>query len=254
MSPNALGRRAFGVNASDIAAMGGRPTFALLALEAPPGTGVSWLDAVVDGVAAAAKKAGARLVGGNVSAGANVAITIALVGEAPGRIVGRGGARPGDDVYLTGEIGASGLAVRELNAGRAGRLPVPPLRVDAGVRVARWAHAMIDVSDGLLQDLGHVCEASGVAAEVRLDRVPVAVACRRALGTRATRFAVTAGEDYELVVTAPPGAARALAKARLGCALTCIGRIVAGRPEVRVLDARGRGVSIEARGGFDHFR
>jgi thiamine-monophosphate kinase len=254
--PGPLGRRAFAVNASDIAAMGGVPTFALLALEAPPGTAVAWLDALVAGVAAGARSAGARLVGGNVTGGANVAITLALVGEAPGRVVRRSGALPGDDVYVTGTLGAAGLAVRELHAGRPGRLPVPPSRLDAGRRLASHAHAMIDVSDGLLQDLGHVCGASGVAVEVALDRLPVAPACRRALGTRAARFAATAGEDYELVVVAPPRAARALARAasKAGCPLTQIGRVVAGRPEVRLMDRRGRRVSTGTAAGFDHFR
>ena len=255
VAPAALGRRAFVVNASDLAAMGGAPRFALLALEAPPRTAVAALDALVAGFASAARRSGARLVGGNLVRGPHLAITAALVGEAPGRIVTRAGARPGDGLYVTGALGAAGLAVRRLATGRRARLPLPPLRVRAGRLLAPIAHAMIDVSDGLVQDLGHLCRASGVAAEVSLARLPVAPACRRALGGAAAAFAAAAGEDYELLVALPPTRARALARlrARLGCRLTHIGRVTAGHPRVRVLDAGGRPVDLR-RSGFDHFR
>jgi thiamine-monophosphate kinase len=248
LSPAALGRRAFAVNASDVAAMGGRPAFALLALEAPGSLPAADLDAVAAGVDAAARRAGARLVGGNLSAGARLAITLALVGVVPGRLVTRAGARPGDRLWLTGTLGGAGLGVRR------GRLAAVPLRIAAGVLLARVASAMIDVSDGLVQDLGHVCRASGVGAEIELARLPVAPAVRRALKAGAPRFAAAAGEDYELLAAVPPARERVLAplRHRLGCRLTCVGRIVAGRPAVRVLDARGRAVRLP-RGGFDHF-
>jgi len=247
-SAGALGRRAFAVNASDVAAMGGRPAFALLALEAPGRLPVAELDALVTGVEAAARAAGARLVGGNLSAAPRLAVTLALVGTVPGRLVTRAGARPGDRLWVTGALGGAGLAVRRE------RLAAAPLRVAAGVLLARVAHAMIDVSDGLVQDLGHVCRASGVAAEVSLARLPLAPAVRRALGPRAPAFAAAAGEDYELLAAVPPARERALARlrARLGCPLTCVGRVVAGRPAVRLLDARGGRVHLR-RGGFDHF-
>src|SRR5262249_21417790 len=152
---------------------------------------------------------------------------------APGRVVGRAGARPRDGLYVTGVLGASGFAVRRLRAGRRAVWPAPPLRQRAARVLARVAHAMIDVSDGLAQDLAHVCRASGVGAEVRLDRLPVAPACRRALGPRAARFAATAGEDYELLVAMPAAAAARLG--RLGCRLTRIGTVTAGAPRVRLL-------------------
>ena len=130
-----------------------------------------------------------------------------------------------------------------------------PIRIDAGRLLGPAVRAMIDVSDGLVQDLGHVCRASRVAAEVEAHALPAAPACRRALGAAAACFAATAGEDYELLCTASPRMRGRLARLapRLGCRLTRIGRIVAGRPVVRLLDARGRPVRLR-RAGFDHFR
>ncbi len=252
-SPAGLGRRAFAVNASDVAAMGGTPKYALLALEVPGRSPVSEIDALVGGFALAARRSGARLVGGNLVAGPHLAITVALVGETPGRMVTRAGARPGDRLFVTGRLGAMGLAVRGLAAGRRGRLPAAPLRIRQGILLARVAHAMIDVSDGLAQDVGHVCRASGAGAEILLAKLPVAPACRRALGEKALLFAASAGEDYELVVAIPPRWLPALARLRprLGCRLTEVGRVTRA-PGVRLLDRAGRAVRLP-RAGFDHF-
>ena len=251
LAPAALGRRAFGASVSDVAAMGGAARFALLAIEAPPDLPRAHLDGVLRGFRSAAAGAGARLVGGNLSRGTRLALTTAVVGTAPGRVVTRAGARPGDGLWVTGALGASGWAVRRLRAGRRAVWLAPPLRLRAGMALARVAHAMIDVSDGLAQDLGHLCRASGVGAEVRLDALPIAAACRRALGPRAARFAATAGEDYELLV-AMPAAARARLR-DLRCRLTRIGTVVSGGPRVRFVGADGRLVALPA-GGFDHFR
>jgi thiamine-monophosphate kinase len=253
LTPSALGRRAFAVNASDVAAMGARPTAALLAIETAPRFRTADLDAIVGGFAAAARRAGATLVGGNLTSGPHLAITVALLGEADGRVVTRAGARPGDAVYVTGSLGRTGAAVRRLRSGGRGRLPPLPDRVRAGRLLAGVAGAMIDVSDGLVQDLGHVCRASGVAAELVLADLPVSAVCRSAIGADAASFAAGAGEDYELLVTIPRRREAALARLtlRLGCAITRIGRIVRGRPSVRI---DGAATKAEARAGFDHFR
>src|SRR5262249_57714137 len=121
-SPSALGRRAFRVSVSDLAAMGGIPAFALLSLEAPPRLAVRSLDALVRGFATAARASGARLVGGNLAASSHLAITVALVGEAPARVVTRAGGRAGDALYLTGTIGGAGPA----GWPRPARPPWPP--------------------------------------------------------------------------------------------------------------------------------
>jgi thiamine-monophosphate kinase len=253
ITPAALGRRAFRVNASDLAAMGGIPRFALLALEVPRRMAVAHLDRLVDGFASDARASGAALVGGNLVAGSRLSVTVLLIGEAPGRVVTRAGARPGDALYVTGTLGGPGLAVRGLARRGRGRLPDPPLRLHAGVQLARVARAMIDVSDGLVQDIGHLCAASGVAAEIEATMLPLAAALRRLPARPALTLAVTSGEDYELVAAVPARSERALARLRLGCRLTRIGRVVAGRPAVRVRDAAGRTVPL-ARRGYDHFR
>jgi len=255
LTPAALGRRLFGVTVSDVAAMGATPRWALLATESPAETASGVLDGIVRGFARGARGAGTRLVGGNVTTGPHLALTATVVGEIDRTPVSRAGGRPGDALYVTGALGMAGIAVRQLAGGRGGRLPQPPLRVRAGRLLAAVASAMIDVSDGLVQDIGHLCRASRVAAEVELDRLPVAPRCRRALGAAASRFAATAGEDYELVLAVRPAREAALRRIvpRLGCRLTRIGRLVAGRPAVRVIDAAGTPITL-ARSGFDHFR
>src|SRR5438132_799060 len=184
-----------------------------------------------------------------------LSVRAGVIGEAPGPVMTRAGARPGDRLYVTGALGATGLAVRRLAAGGAARLPDPPRRVRAGRLLARVASAMIDVSDGLVQDVGQLCRASRVGAEIDLGRLPVAGACRRALRGRAAAFAAQAGEDYELVVAVPPALEPALRRVmpRLGCRITLVGRLLAGRPVVRVRAPDG-GVVRVARGGFHHFR
>src|SRR6185369_1298658 len=149
LSPRALGERAYRVNASDVAAMGGRPIAAVVAMEVPRGVSAATLDGIVAGFVAAARRHDAALVGGNLARGPALAITVTLLGLAPGRVV----TRPGDVVVVTGTLGATGTAVRDRRGGRRAALPRLPDRVAAGVALARVASAMIDVSAGLVQDL-----------------------------------------------------------------------------------------------------
>jgi thiamine-monophosphate kinase len=253
LSPRALGERAYRVNASDVAAMGGRPIAAVVAMEVPRNVSAATLDGVVAGFVAAARRHGAALVGGNLARGPALAITVTLLGLAPGRVVTRAGARPGDVVVVTGAFGATGTAVRDRR--RGGRTPLPrlPDRVAVGVALARIASAMIDVSDGLVQDLGHVARASGVAIRLEAASVPVAASCRRRLGAKATAVALAAGEDYELALTVPArriGTLDRLAR-RLGCRVTRVGAVEHGRPGVAVVDATGAPLRLTT-GGFDH--
>jgi thiamine-monophosphate kinase len=245
LSPRALGARAYAVNASDVAAMGGRPLWALMALQVPVHVRTATLDAIVGGFVAAARRHGAVLVGGNVTRGPALAITVTLLGTAGRRVVTRAGARPGDRVIVTGRLGAMGAAVRDRRAGRATPIPRVPDRVAAGQRLVRVATAMVDVSDGLVQDLGHIARASGVV--IRVDAASVPIAAR---GRSDVRLALTAGEDYELACTVPPRRLAWLDR-HLDVALTSIGVVERGRPGVRVVDARGKLLAL-GRGGFDH--
>lgn len=251
MSWPSLGRRAFRVNASDLAAMGGVPRAALLALEVPRHLEVRELSAFVRAFAAEGRRYGALLVGGDVSAGPRFGATVTLLGVLPGRAITRAGARPGDALFVTGQLGAAAWALRERRAGREVRFPLPPMRLGAGVMLARLASAMLDVSDGLVQDLGHLCRASRVGAVLEIDRLPLDAACRR-LGPPGRLLAATGGEDYELLFTVPPARLARLERARLGCRVTRIGTVVQGGG-VTVVDSRGRTVRPR-RAGFDHFR
>jgi thiamine-monophosphate kinase len=259
MTPAQIGRKAYLVNASDIAAMGGRPRFCVVSVAVPGDFPARDLLALQAGLSAAARDTGAVVVGGNVARARQLVVSVTVLGDAPYPPLCRGGARPGDGLYVTGTLGdaALGRAQLERNARarsravRRFREPQPRLAVGLALARAGLASAAIDISDGLLQDLRHVCTASGVGAEVQLAAMPCAPAVRRAgLG-----LALGGGEDYELLFTVPPrhqAPLPRLARA-LGCPLSRIGQVRPKRYGIRVLDAEGRPVAIE-RGGYDHFR
>jgi thiamine-monophosphate kinase len=251
LTPHALGERAYRVNASDLAAMGGWPLAAVMALEVPRGVDPDILDDLVAGFVRAARRHDVTLVGGNLTRGHGLAVTVTLLGRAGTRVVTRAGARPGDRVLVTGRLGAMGAAVRGRRSGQAVPLPRVPDRVRAGALLARVATAMIDVSDGLVQDLGHVARASGVAIRLDGSRIPQAATCRRR--TDGLLVASTAGEDYELACTIPAGrvvaALRLVRRAR--CTLTEVGVVERGRSVVTVVGKDGRPLRLPV-GGFDH--
>ena len=263
LSPRQIGRKSFLVNASDVAAMGGAPRFCVISLTAPPTYAAADLHAVQRGIVAAARAWGAAVVGGNLSRANQLSVSIALVAHAPRRLVTRQGAKAGDELYVTGTLGDAALAVQRLNAGTGRSVPAPLLRrfrepsprVHAGQKLvaAGVVTAMIDISDGLAQDLGHICEQSGRGAEVELSRLPYSAAFRRAAGAD-HQLALTGGEDYELLCTVPTRKRQQVERLSrsFDCPLTRIGRITETRT-IRFLTADGRPVRIE-RGGHDHFR
>jgi thiamine-monophosphate kinase len=257
LTPAQLGRRAFAVNASDLAAMGGAPRWCVVHVGAPARTPAADVAAISRALAAAARRAGATLVGGNLSRAGELSVTVTLVGDAPPRPLTRAGATPGDLLYVTGSLGAAALGVRLLQrqAGAVGaavqrwRQPIPRLTAGAVLAGRRLASAMIDVSDGLLQDLGHLCAASRVGARIEIARLPCSAAVRRA----DVGLALRGGEDYELLFAVPPRRQAALARAAssLGCPITRIGECTRGGG-VWVVDATGRAARTGT-GGFDHF-
>ena len=260
LTARALGRRAFEVSASDIAAMGGRAVAVLVAIAAPPDHPVRALRALLAGVRDAAAAAGAHVAGGNLAAARPLSITVTVLGDAVAPPVRRDGARPGDRLFVTGDLGGAALGLsllqgrrRTTGGGRAvmrWRRPRARLQVGEAIARARLAMAMIDVSDGLLIDLGRLCAASGVGAVVRAGTLPLSPPLRSLPITAAQRLALSGGEDYELLLAVAPRKRGALAAAcaRLGCLVTEIGEIVDGAG-VRVV-----GAPIGARrAGHQHF-
>lgn len=274
--PADIGWKAMAVNLSDIAAMGGIPHWALVALAVPADTDVAAVEAFYAGMADAAAPHGVAVVGGDTSASpGGWMVNVTLLGVHPGAPRLRSHASPGDAVAVTGSLGAAAAGLHALEIGldrarqaglagaRLGEITRAHLRPRARVAEGRWlgqapgVHAMMDCSDGLATDLGHICRESGVGARVRLERIPVAAAAReaaRALGGDVREWGVSGGEDYELLLTCDPGAVDGLIPGlseATGTPLTVIGRIEGSPGEVVFLDADGAPVAM--RGGFEHF-
>ncbi len=265
--PYRLGHKALAVNLSDMAAMGATPRWATLAL-ALPRADARWLSEFSRGFMALARRYCVDLIGGDTTRGP-LNICVQILGEVPRAIaLRRDGARAGDEIWVSGTLGDAALAVadcrRRIRLTRAERahctgiLDRPQPRVALGIALRGIAHSAIDISDGLLADLGHICERSRVGAEIELAMLPVSSVVRRHLDGRVARDALLAGgDDYELCFTAG-GAARAAvmrASQRAGITVTRIGRIVArtargNRVVVRNHDGRALEVS---HGGYDHF-
>lgn len=276
--PHDIGWKAMAVNLSDIAAMGGTPRFALVALACPAETETEAIDAFYSGMQAAAAPHGVVIVGGDTSSSPDGwIVNVTLLGEVTSLPRLRSGARPGDGILVTGTLGvsAAGLMLLEATAGNkpgvverldkkfVETVSQAHLRPRARVAEGRWlgartgVSAMIDLSDGLAADLGHVASESGVGARVYLERLPISPAVRSvaaALGRDPIELAVTGGEDYELLVTVDPAAGQGLAQefqAATGTPLTLIGEVVEADAGIRFLNARGEAVSLGE--GFEHF-
>jgi thiamine-monophosphate kinase len=259
LTPRRIGRKAYLVNASDIAAMGGAPRYCVVSVAAPARIAAADLLAVHAGIAAAARETGARVAGGNLSEARRLFISVTLIGAAGRRFVRRSGARPGDAVYVTGTLGEAALGLRLLRRNRAARgpavrrygEPIPRLQAGAALAASGCASAMIDVSDGLLQDLGHIAAASGVGAQIEIGRIPCSNAVRRA----GIDLALHGGEDYELLFTVPPRAQAKLARIEetLGCRVTRIGVVTPPHSGIRLVDRSGHSHPATA-SGYDHFR
>jgi thiamine-monophosphate kinase len=268
--PADIGWKSIAVNLSDIASMGGRPRWALVALACPEGTDAEAVEAFFEGVHALATEHGVTVVGGDTSSSPDgwiVNITLLGQGRRP-RL--RSTARVGDVVAVTGTLGgsAAGLAVLErgapagvpaallADATRAHLRPVPRVREGRWLGEADGVTAMMDLSDGLATDLGHIAEASGVGARIDLTRIPVSDATRRiatAFGIDAVVWATGGGEDYELLLTCASGTADALREGLVhatGTTLTTIGEIVAGAG-VRFVGSDGNDTAIGP--GWQHF-
>jgi len=245
IAPVLLGYRAMAVNLSDLAAMGATPRWCTLALTLPKADEL-WLDGFSRGLFELAERHGVSLVGGNLARGP-LNVTIQLIGTVErGRILTRAGGNLGDDVYVTGTLGDSAGGIALINErvdtphGSAGaalkeRFYKPVPRVEAGLALCALASAAIDVSDGLLADLGHICERSGCGAMIDVERVPLSAELLSTFPPQiALAHALGGGDDYELCFTAPPSRAEAIdgALEAAGTTATRIGQLVAGQEVV----------------------
>ncbi len=254
-SPILLGQKALSVNLSDIAAMGGTPNVALLALSIPPRAPLQQLKEFYKGFLQQAKKFQVQLVGGDLDASPKGwRINVTLMGETI-RPVYRSGAKLGDEIWVTGELGNSAMGLKLLqqkkkaiqNFKRAHLSPNPRVKEGMALSEKKLAHAMIDVSDGLLLDLERLCEASQVGAEIDAELIPRHSSCP-------LNFALAGGEDYELLFTASSRNAEKIQKIfrNLRTPVSKIGKIVDRKNKVRVLNAQKKPLRFQTK-GFCHF-
>jgi thiamine-monophosphate kinase len=256
--PEVIGHRCLTRGLSDIAAMGGHPVAAFLSLAVPRTLPQNWIDRFLVGLLGLADSFEMTLAGGDVAQSSGGILTdIVVVGSAPkGKAVARSGANPGDRIYVTGELGGSAAALKLLFSRRKLRPADFPQHFDPHPRVAigeflrkkRLASAMIDLSDGLSTDLAHICEESGVGAEIHAEDIPLAQ-IRKPRRKVDLQSAMHGGEDYELLFTAP--SSKHIPSRIAGISITQIGRIIRGKRRV-LLNEHGVGSELRPQ-GWEHF-
>ena len=262
--PYDVGHKSMATNLSDMAAMGARPRWATLALTVPAAD-PRWLEQFSYGFLALSREHQVDLIGGDTTRGP-LTVCVQIMGEvSPGKALRRSGAGPGDELWVSGHVGDAALALAclrgefKLEAHERDeamrRLNRPQPRVKLGQGLIGLATSAIDVSDGLVADLGHIADASGVRAVIEWESVPLSAAMERYRAhPLIQRCALAGGDDYELAFTSPRGMDPALdlLAGRVGVAVTRIGRIEAGSG-VTVLDHAGKSLPL-VETGFDHFR
>ena len=268
--PALLGRKAVAVNISDIAAMGGIPRFALLSLAAPAAAGLDLLEPFMQGFLAELARYQVTLIGGDtVKSDQGLILSVTMIGEAAGaQVLYRSGARPGDQIWVSGYLGEAAAGLEVCRQGQAGEqqawaelveahlAPRPEVAMGRALAASGLASAMVDMSDGLASDLAHICQESGVGATVSALALPISAACRQAahaLGVDPLTLAIAGGEDYRLLFTAPRAASqevRALAPHAVGGQLFMVGAITEGHGVV--LASEGQETPIDFQ-GYDHF-
>jgi thiamine-monophosphate kinase len=264
--PKAVGYKALARATSDIAAMGARARCFFLTVGLPDGCTGAWLDGFLDGLASAARRFGLILAGGDTTKYPVFVSSLTVMGEVDrGKAILRSGARPGDLLFVSGRLGEAELGLcllqRKLHKWkRWTRLLKKHLRPEPRLALGEWlaahncATSMIDLSDGLSTDLGHICKASGAGAIVWASKIPAVIIPpeMRRLGLDSLKLALHGGEDYELLFTVPKALARRLPRRLGGLPITAIGEIVRGK-RINLVDAQGRSKPLRS-GGWDPFR
>lgn len=262
-----LGRKSLSVNLSDIAAMGGQPLFYFVSLGVPSDFSTDRLESLYKGMKEIADSAKVVLAGGDTCASkSGLVISITVLGRIEkGKALLRSGAKPGDSIYVTGTLGDSALGLRCFKNGvRGGRFAPfmaryndPSARLDAGSRLSSsgFVSSMIDVSDGLLADLGHIAEMSKAGFEIEAAKVPLTVGfadISKEAGVDPLEIALTGGEDYELIFTVAHDRVKEFEKQKTVHKVTCIGTIQKNPKDRIVLGADGEKLEF-SRKGYDHF-
>jgi thiamine-monophosphate kinase len=256
--PDLIARKLLRRNLSDLAAMAATPFGYLLTTALPPGTGEAWLAVFSEGLRQDQEEFGIKLFGGDSSSAmSQISLTATLIGHvAPGAALRRNGAKAGDEIWVTGTIGDAALGLKARRGAlvdatgfltRRSMLPSPRV----GLALSGIVNAAIDVSDGLLQDVEHICKASGVAASIAADMVPVSPEAA-AFGNEMLEARLTDGDDYELVLAVPPGNRQALRDACGNVPVTLIGAFLNGEPRVAVHNSTGQAISFSKQ-GWRHF-
>ncbi|MFC2017536.1 thiamine-phosphate kinase [Chloroflexota bacterium] len=261
-----LGWKALAVNLSDIAAMGGVPRYALVSLALPDHTEVEDVTTLYKGMIELAQQSGVAIVGGDTSSTPQIAITITVFGNSSGQdkhILIRSAAKPGEKIAVTGELGAAAagweIFTKKLQFDPEVTAPLkraflhPHPRINEGqILVEQGVKTAIDISDGLISDLSHICKASQVSARIEVDHVPIQPAVKANFGDRALELALSGGEDYELLFTA---STEVIDKVRMSasCPITVIGEIIADKlGEITLLDSKGNRFDLH-KAGWEHF-
>jgi len=261
-----LGWKAMAANLSDIAAMGGVPRYALVALALPDHTEVEDVTALYKGMVELAEQFGVTIVGGDTSSAPLVVITVTILGGTINRdksILTRSAAKPGEKIAVTGELGAAAAGLEMLtkklqfapkttaSLKMAFFHPFPRI-AEGQLLVEQGVKATIDISDGLISDLGHICKASQVGAQIEVDRVPIKPVVKANFGDRALEMALSGGEDYELLFTGSIDVIDRVKK-EVSCPITIIGEIMADKiGEITLVDRKGNPVNL-LRTGWEHF-
>jgi len=260
-----LGWKALAVNLSDIAAMGGMPRYALISLALPETTEVEDVTALYQGMVELAQRFEVAIIGGDTTRAEAVSIAVTVLGSTgKEHILTRGAATVGDKIAVTGYLGTAAAGMEMLTGQlkfddeitdrlRGAFLCPLPRVIEGQALIEQGVKAAIDISDGLVADLKHICQASRVGARVEVERVPVHPAVRDSFGDKALGLALSGGEDYELLFTAPAEVIDRV-KGAVSCPVTVIGEIVADNPgEVGLFDINGKSFALQ-QAGWEHFR
>lgn len=263
-SPRSIGHRCLAVNLSDFAAMGAEPAWASIALTLPS-INEAWIKEFTDGLFEIAEYYNVQIIGGDTTQGP-LAVSVSLKGfVTEGKAMLRSGAKAGDWIYVTGQLGDSALSVQaklnkielaqDVQVMTQQRFDFPSARIAAGQVIRHAATSAIDLSDGLLQDLGHILNASNVSAHIDVEKLPISYLIEDAVGKeQAIKLALTGGEDYELLFTVPEEQKAYLDQnaTAMGVNFTCIGQVRGGKPSID-LSLNGEPYTVEDEQGFQHF-